>query len=61
MNILLAMTEFVILAPLKPYICPFLAHFVALKTNNFRNGTFKTPPNGLQKLDDNFLRVYMDL
>ena len=43
MNILLAMTEIVILAPLKPYIGPLLVHFLALKIQNFRHGSFNTP------------------
>ena len=42
MNILLTMTEIVILAPLKPYIWHVWVHFIALKTQNFRNGLSRT-------------------
>ena len=43
MNILLTITEIVMLDPLKPYILHLLVHFLALKTKNFSNGSFKTP------------------
>ena len=42
MNILLTMTEIVILAPLKPYIRPSFVHFLALETKNFIRESFKT-------------------
>ena len=43
MNIFLAITKIMILAPLKPYILPLLEHFLALKTQTFRNG-LSVPP-----------------
>ena len=43
MNILLKITEIVILARLRPYILPSWVDFLALKTRNLGNGLSKSP------------------
>ena len=48
MNILIKITEIVLLASQKPYILPFWVHFLAVETKDLRNGISGTPQMAIE-------------